>query len=112
MDEAMHYHYIPLSASEWKTAGGMDPAAAGRPAGMSSSAPFVHLGGGYVSVLHNTTMLTGFPFGVPGGRLPWRNLPATIRRRHHLLHSGLGGSGSVPIHHDGDIFRLFRAPSE
>ena len=70
MDEAMYYHYILLSASEWKTAGGMDSATSGRPTGMSPSVPFVHLGGGYVSVLHNKTMLTGFLLRVPGGRLP------------------------------------------
>ena len=93
VDEVMYYHYILLSASEWKTARGMDSAAAGHPAGMPSSAPFVHLGGGYVSVLHNKTMLTGFLLGVPGGRLPERNPPTTIHRRHHLLHSRLGGGG-------------------
>ena len=52
MDEVMHYHYILLSASEWKAAGGMDSATAGRPAGMPSSAPFLYHGDGYVSFLH------------------------------------------------------------
>ena len=105
MDEVMHYHYILLSASEWK-------AAAWRLAGMPSSAPFVYLSGGYVSFLHYKTMLTGFPLGLPGGRLSWRNPPTTISRRHHLFHSGFGVGGPVPIHHHGDFLRLFRAPAE
>ena len=112
MDEVMHYHNILFSACEWKAARGMDLATARRPAGMPSSGPFFYLGGGYVSFLHNNTMLTGFPHGLPGGRLPWRNPPATLRRRHHLLHSGFGVGGPVPSHHDGDILRLFRAPAE
>ena len=70
MDEVMYYHYILLSASELKTTRGMDSAAMGHPERMPSSAPFFHLGGKYVSILHNKTMLTGFPLRVPGGRLP------------------------------------------
>ena len=104
VDEIMHYHYILFSGNEWKAAGGMDSTTPRCPAGMPSSTPFVYLGSGYVSFLHNKTMLTGFPHRLPGGRLPWRNPPVTIRRRHHLLHSGFGVGSLVPSHHDGDIF--------
>ena len=80
VDEVMHYHCILLGASEWKAVGGMVSAAAGRPVGMPSSAPFVHLGSGYAGVLHNKTMLARLPLGLPGGTLLWRNPPTTIRR--------------------------------
>ena len=80
MDEVMHYHYILMSVSEWKAAGGMDSAAAEGLARMPSSTPFVYLGGRYVSFLRNKTMLTGFPLGLLGGRLPERIPPATIHR--------------------------------
>ena len=53
VDEVMHYHYILFSASEWKAAGGMASATTGCLAGIPSSTPFVYLGGGYVSFLHN-----------------------------------------------------------
>ena len=108
VDEVMHYHYILLGASEWWKAAGEVVSAAGMP----SSAPFVHLGGGYAGVLHNKTLLAGLPLGLPGGMLLWRNPPAIICRRHILFHPGLGVGSPYPIHHDGDILRLIRVPAE
>ena len=87
---------------------GVDSPATGHEVRVPARTPLIHLGGRYIGYLHKATMYPWLCRGIPNRWPTGGHSIASVRRRHHVLHTRIDGCGSPRLHYARHILELLR----